>query len=159
MPDDAEGTPRISYLVKWIERGLRAQLDAALTAVGVSTQEYTAISVLSRRDGLSSAQLARRTLVSAQAMNQIVIGLEQRGLIVRKADADHNKIQRASLTPSGRRLLAACDRATAPIEERLLSGLSPSQVTQLRRALSRCVDALQPEFDTRKRDATSASID
>jgi len=159
MPDDAEGVPRISYLVKWIERGLRVRLDAALTVLDVSTQEYTALSVLSRRDGLSSAQLARRTLVSAQAMNQIVIGLEERGLIVRKADVEHNKIQRASLTASGRKLLAACDRATTPIEAELLSGLSPSQVSQLRRILSRCVEALQPEFDTRKRAAASASAD
>ncbi|HVW26720.1 MAG TPA: MarR family transcriptional regulator [Polyangiaceae bacterium] len=159
MPDDAEGAPRISYLVKWIERGLRARLDAALAPMEISTQEYTALSVLSRRDGLSSAQLARRTLVSAQAMNQIVIGLEQRGLIVRRADAEHNKIQRASLSPAGRRALAACDRATAPIEDQLLSGLSPAQVSQLRRALSRCVEAMQPEFDTRKRAVTPASVD
>lgn len=159
MPDDAEGAPRISYLVKWIERGLRVRLDAALAPMQISTQEYTALSVLSRRDGLSSAQLARRTLVSAQAMNQIVIGLEQRGLIVRKADADHNKIQRASLSALGRKMLAACDRASAPIEAELLSGLSPAQVSQLRRALSRCVEALQPEFDTRKRTTATTPVD
>jgi DNA-binding MarR family transcriptional regulator len=158
MPDDAEGAPRISYLVKWIERGLRVRLDAALAPLEISTQEYTALSVLSRRDGLSSAQLARRTLVSAQAMNQIVIGLEQRGLIVRRADTEHNKIQRASLSSAGRKVLAACDRATASIEDQLLSGLSPAQVPQLRRALSRCVEAMQPEFYTRKRAATAESV-
>lgn len=157
MADGASTAPRVSYLVKWVERGLRVRLDAALEPHGVSTQEYTALSVLSRRDGLSSAQLARRTLVSAQAMNQLVIGLEKRGLISRKADAEHNKIQRASLTAAGRKVLAACDRATAPIEEQLLSGLSPSEVAQLRRVLSSCVKALQPGFDTRKREASPAT--
>jgi DNA-binding MarR family transcriptional regulator len=159
MADDVEGGPRISYLVKWIERGLRVRLDAALAPMDVSTQEYTALSVLSLREGLSSAQLARRTLVTAQAMNQIVIGLEQRGLIARRADAEHNKIQRASLTAAGRKVLAACDRATAHVEEQLLSGLSPAQVAQLRRTLSRCVRSLQPEFDTRKRAAPATSVD
>ena len=159
MLDDAGSAPRVSYLVKWVERGLRVRLDAALATQGVSTQEYTALSVLSRRDGLSSAQLARRTLVTAQAMNQLVIAMERRGLIVRKADPDHNKIQRASLTPAGRKVVAACDHATAPVEALLLSGLSAPEVSKLRRVLSTCVEALQPDFDTRKRETPAASAD
>jgi DNA-binding MarR family transcriptional regulator len=159
MKGDAGSAPRVSYLIKWVERGLRLQLDAALQEQGVSAHEYTALSVLARRDGLSSAQLARRTLVSAQAMNQLVIALEKRGLIVRKADPEHNKIQRASLTGAGRRLVAACDRATAPVEELLLSGLSGAQVSMFREALTNCLQALQPDFDTRKREATPATAD
>src|SRR6185503_20860440 len=113
MNDDAGPVPRVSYLVKWVERGLRMRLDTILGELGVSTPEYTLLSVLARREGLSSAQLARRSLVSAQAMNQLVIALEKRRLIVRKADPDHGRIQRASLTPAGRKLVAQCDRATA----------------------------------------------
>jgi DNA-binding MarR family transcriptional regulator len=152
MKGDAGASPRVSYLVKWLERGIRTRLDAALGSHGVSTPEYTALSVLARRDGLSSAQLARRTLVTAQAMNQLVIALEKRRLIVRRADPDHGRIQRASLTPAGRRLLAECDSATDDIDDLLLSGLSPAQAAEFRRVLARCVAALQPDFDTRRRD-------
>jgi DNA-binding MarR family transcriptional regulator len=159
MKGDAASAPRVSYLIKWLERGLRLRLDAALQEQGVSAHEYTALSVLTRRDGLSSAQLARRTLVSAQAMNQLVIALERRGLIVRKADPEHNKIQRASLTAAGRKLVAACDRATAPVEALLLSGLSGVEISMFREALASCLEALQPDFDTRKREATSATAD
>lgn len=151
MNDDAGPAPRVSYLVKWVERGISLRFDAILGELGVSTPEYTALSVLARRAGLSSAQLARRTLVSAQAMNQLVIALEKRRLIVRKSDPDHGRIQRASLTPAGRKLVAECDRATAEIEALLLSGLSRAQAADFRRVLTRCVDALQPDFDTRKR--------
>ena len=159
MKGDASSAPRVSYLIKWVERGLRLRLDAALQEQGVSAHEYTALSVLARRDGLSSAQLARRTLVTAQAMNQLVIGLEKRGLIVRRADPEHNKIQRASLTSAGRKLVAACDRASAPVEELLLSGLNAAEIATFRQALTRCLDALQPDFDTRKREATSATAE
>ena len=135
------------------------KLDAALQEYGVSAHEYTALSVLARREGLSSAQLARRTLVSAQAMNQLVIALEKRGLIVRKADPEHNKIQRASLTSAGRKLVATCDRATVPVEALLLSGLSGVETSMFREALMSCLEALQPDFDTRKRDVASATAD
>ena len=134
--------PRISYLVKWIERALRARLDAALSIHGVTTAEYTALSVLGRRDGLSSAQLARRAFVTPQAMNQIVIELERRGLIERHSDAEHRRIQRTSLTRRGTAVLYACDAATAPIEEELLSSSSKAEVEGLRVALWRCAIAV-----------------
>ncbi|MFI5307738.1 MAG: MarR family winged helix-turn-helix transcriptional regulator [Polyangiales bacterium] len=135
-------SPRISYLVKWVERGLRSELDTALSAYGLTTPEYTALSVLHERDGLSSAQLARRTFVTPQAMNQLVISLERRVLVERQPDSEHRRILRTSLTRSGRALVARCDRATRDVEQRLLSGFSRAEAEQLRHALSRCVSAL-----------------
>lgn len=159
MKRDAAPHPRVGYLVKWVERGLRVRLDAALHPWGVSAHEYTALSVLSRRDGLSSAQLARRTLVSAQAMNQLVISLERRALIVRKADPEHRKIQRASLTAAGRKLVVACDRATEQVEAHLVSELSAREITEFRRTLSKCVASLQSNFDSRKSENAAAASD
>jgi DNA-binding MarR family transcriptional regulator len=134
--------PRIAYLVKRVERGLRFRLDRALAALGVTTPEYTALSILGARDGLSSAQLARRVFVTPQAMNQIVLGLEHRGLIRRKVSADHGRVMHISLTPRGKALLETCDRATLPIEERLLESLSKADATALRRVLTACASAL-----------------
>jgi DNA-binding MarR family transcriptional regulator len=139
-------TPRLSYLVKWVERGLRLRLDLALEPHGVTTPEYTALSVLREKDGLSSAQLARRVFVSAQAMNQLVIRLERRRLIERSPSAAHAKTMCMSLTAKGAALLAACDRATLPIDERALSGLSKGDAAALRRALAMIVDS----FDERR---------
>jgi DNA-binding MarR family transcriptional regulator len=134
--------PRVSYLVKWVERGLRTQLDAVLAGYELTTPEYTALSVLHERDGLSSAQLARRTFVSPQAMNQLVISLERRGLIARRPDAEHRAVLKTSLTREGRALVERADRATRAIEGRLLSGLSSAQVDGLRDALASCAGAL-----------------
>jgi DNA-binding MarR family transcriptional regulator len=134
--------PRVSYLVKWVERGLRSELDTALSAYGLTTPEYTALSVLHDRDGLSSAQLARRTFVTPQAMNQLVIALERRGLVERRPDADHRRVLRTSLSRSGRTLVSRCDRAARDVERRLLSGLSRAEADQLQHALSSCISAL-----------------
>ena len=141
MSSSASAVPRVAYLVKWVERALRLRLDEALEPCGMSTPEYTALSVLRERDGLSSAQLARRVGVTPQAMNQIVIGLERRGLIRRRGDT-HGRRMGTSLTAKGAELLARGDRATLPVEERLLSGLSRADVGTLRRALSSCVASL-----------------
>ncbi|MET0388630.1 MAG: MarR family transcriptional regulator [Polyangiales bacterium] len=134
--------PRLSYLIKWVERGIRSELDAALRPVGVSTPEYTTLSVLRSRSGLSSAQLARRAFVSGQAMNQLVIAIEKRGWIERSADPRHGKILRATLTLKGAEVLRACDKATAHVEKALLSQLTREQAANLREALNACADAL-----------------
>jgi DNA-binding MarR family transcriptional regulator len=133
--------PRVAYLVKSVERTLRMHLDEALAPCRVSTPEYTALSVLREREGLSSAQLARRVCITPQAMNQVVIGLERRGLIKRRGEAQGRKMS-TSLTTKGAELLALCDRATLPIEERLLSGLSRAEIAGFRKALSSCAAAL-----------------
>jgi DNA-binding MarR family transcriptional regulator len=133
---------RISYLIKWVERGLRTELDTALRALHVTTPEYTAMSVLSRRSGLSSAQLARRAFVSAQAMNQIIGSLERQGYVERSADPDNARILRAKLTVHGRAVLTACDRATAQVERVLLDKLTPTEANALRKTLESCASAL-----------------
>jgi DNA-binding MarR family transcriptional regulator len=135
-------TARISYLIKWVERGVRSGLDTILQPMGVTTPEYTALSVLRHRSGLSSAQLARRAFVSAQAMNQIVVSLERAGWIERTPDPDNGRILRAELTREGRTVLSACDKATAQVERTLLSQLSEAQAQSLRATLELCANAL-----------------
>jgi hypothetical protein len=47
-----------------------------------------------------------------------------------------------ALTARGTALLDACDRATLPIERRLLAQLSKADASALRRVLLACVNAL-----------------
>lgn len=135
-------TARISYLIKWVERGVRSGLDAILPPMGITTFEYTTLSVLRHRSGLSSAQLARRAFVSAQAMNQIVTSLERSGWIARTPDPDNGRILRAELTREGRSFLSACDKATAQVERTLLSRLTASEAQSLGATLELCAKAL-----------------
>ncbi len=71
-----------------------------------------------------------------------MLGLEERGLIRRKVSESHGRVMRISLTPKGTTLLATCDRASLPIEERLLESLSKNDAAALRRVLTACARAL-----------------
>jgi DNA-binding MarR family transcriptional regulator len=135
--------PALGYLIKWVERGVRQELDAALRPIGITASEYTALSVLGDRRELSSAQLARRTFVSAQAMHPIVIALERGGLISRRADPEHGRIQLVSLTARGVAALARCDQASAFVEKRLFGRLPRAELEALRRGLMKCATAMR----------------
>ena len=128
MPDQ----PRTSYLVARLDRLIRARLVDALRPFEVTVPQYTLLSVLDIRPGLSNAQLARSSYISAQAMHQLVNGLEARGLISRRSSPDHGRAQPAELTATGRALLAKCDAAVVDVERGLFGQLAPDQEGTLR---------------------------
>lgn len=135
--------PRVGYLVYRVERRLRARLDEAVNAHGVSTPEYITLSVLRERDGLSSAQLARWAFVTPQAMNLVISALEQRNLVRRRPDPRHRRILRASVTRRGLKVLERCDSAMDVIEADMLQGLDTDTLQTVRAALSSCAHSLE----------------
>lgn len=134
--------PRISYVVGRLDRAISQQLEQAVSAHGLTLTQYTALSVLRRRSGLSNAQLARRTYVRPQSMIQVIRTLEREGLIERAPDANHGRILRTELTRKGRTVLAGCDRAVTKVEDAMLADLSAEQREALLAALLSCVQHL-----------------
>jgi DNA-binding MarR family transcriptional regulator len=93
--------PTLVYLVGRVDHGVRRELQRRLAPHELSVPELTALSVLQRQPGLSIAQIARRSLVSPQAMGYVILALEQGGLVQRHADPLHGRMLRARLTPAG----------------------------------------------------------
>jgi len=137
-----DGSPTLLYLVGRVDRVVRRAVDEAARPYGLSVSQYTTLSVLARRSGLSNAQLARRSLVSPQSMNEVLLALEQRGLVRRRAHPDHGRILQAQLTAKGRKVLAACNERVAAVEAQMVGELSGADQAALRAALVQCVRAL-----------------
>jgi DNA-binding MarR family transcriptional regulator len=134
--------PSLLYAVKQVELAVRYRLDELLRASGVTTVQYTALTVLRRRDGLSSAELARNSFVTAQSMADVVTALERRALIERHRDARNRRRLVIRLTPAGQDLLASLDAPVRRLEDRMVSGLYGDEVGGLRKALNSCRIAL-----------------
>jgi DNA-binding MarR family transcriptional regulator len=88
VPEEAS----LIYIVGRVNQGVRREMRARLAPLNLSVQEYTALSVLRARPGLSNAQLARRSLVTPQSMIEILAKLERRGLVKRAVDPEHARI-------------------------------------------------------------------
>jgi DNA-binding MarR family transcriptional regulator len=141
-PSPKPEPPLTLYLVNRLELVVRALLDDALRPLGLTTLQYTALSVLQRRGGLSSAQLARRSFLRPQTMHEMVLTLEQRGLISRERDPRNRRVLLANLTDEGKALLARCEPLVLELEERLLSQLDPGERHLFRDSLERGISAL-----------------
>lgn len=134
--------PRTTYLVKQLELAIRAAMDAITGEFGVTSLQYTALSVLARHPGLSAAQMAQRSFVSPQAGNEMVKILERKGLITRTPDARNRHIRRINLTSAGEAVLLRCDVLIDQLETRMLDPLRPAEVSALRGALDACMRSL-----------------
>jgi DNA-binding MarR family transcriptional regulator len=139
----AQTGPRVSYLVGRLDRLLRRRLRDVLGHHGLTLPEYTTLSVLRARGGLSNAQLARRSLITPQSMSEVLSSLLGRGLIARAADPDHGRIIRTELTRAGTAALAACDRAVDELEREMLGALGTQERAGLLTSLAACVRTLE----------------
>jgi DNA-binding MarR family transcriptional regulator len=141
--------PRLSYVIGRLERVLRRRLAAAVEPAGLTLPAYTALSVLRAQDGLSNAQLARRSLVTPQSMSEVLTLLVDKGYVRRRAAPGHGRVIRTELTRAGRRALEHCDRAVDEIEREMLGDLDAGEVANLRDVLIRCGQELDFELAER----------
>lgn len=132
----AHGAPSLLYVAKRLELAIRARLDEALRGSGVTTLQYTALTVLDHREGVSMAQLARDSFVTPQSMSDMLHTLEQRALIRRSPNPASRRELLVYLTDDGRALLARHVSAAADIETRMTSGLDTGERAAFRAALT-----------------------
>lgn len=133
---------RTAYLVKRLELAIRGRLDAVMRSHGLTAVQYTALTALQRQPGLSSAQLARRSFVSAQTMQEMIVKLERNGLVKRTPCEENRRILRLYLTEQGLAKLAESDHEVDEIETEMLTDLNQAQVETLRRILKICTQRL-----------------
>ena len=135
MSDQPDVT--LLYLIKQVELAVRARLDAAVEGHDLTSLQYTALTVLERKPGLTSAELARNSFVRAQTMSQMTSYLESKGLVQRRSDPDSKRQFLLFLTEAGERAVTELRPTVAAIEDDLVAGLTDAQVRQLRVALQR----------------------
>lgn len=123
------------YLLNQANQAVRSQLEAALRDLQVTGIQYTVLSIVDQHEGISSAELSRRFFVTAQTMNEIINGLELRGLIARTEDPANRRIRRMKLTGRGRKLFNKCENIADRVEESAFDWLAPKEHQALRESL------------------------
>jgi DNA-binding MarR family transcriptional regulator len=135
MGDLHEDQP-LGYLLSRVANALRTEVTAAvLDPLGVAFPQYLCMRVLSKYPGRSNADLARDMNVSPQAMNMVLRGLEERGLVTRPASVSSGRSLPARLTREGEELLKRTDAGVRAAEKRLMANLTADQRGEFKRIL------------------------
>jgi DNA-binding MarR family transcriptional regulator len=121
----ARAEPGVSYAVARLHQRLFAGITERVAPYGLTTLQFTTLSVLSRHGApLSTSQLARRAFMTPQSMSEVIHALERKDLIKRNPHPNHRRTLPATLTAKGRRVLAECEEAVSEFEDSMLAGFS-----------------------------------
>lgn len=116
-----------TYVIKQLELALRPYIDGACAAAGMTTAQYTALTVLERRPGITSSELARRSFVRAQTMAQTMDPLIEDGLVRRERDPSHARRLLLYLTDKGRAAVADAAPRVHELEALLMTGFTDEE--------------------------------
>jgi DNA-binding MarR family transcriptional regulator len=127
----------LGYLLSRVIFALKADVTATvLDPLNVTFPQYLCMRTLSKFPGQSNADLARALNVSPQAMNMVVKGLEERGLVRRPASVESGRSLPAELTREGHALLKQTDAGVQQAERRLMANLSDAQRREFKTILA-----------------------
>lgn len=124
--------PGISYAIARLHQRVFAGVSERVAPYGLTTLQLTTLSVLDRHGApFSTSQLASRAFMTPQSMSEVIHALERKGFIKRNPHPNHRRTLPATLTAKGRRAMAACERAVAEHENRMLQGISDDERAEL----------------------------
>jgi DNA-binding MarR family transcriptional regulator len=127
----------LGLLLVRVASALRNEVIAGvLEPLDLSFPQYICMRILSHSPGRSNAELARDANVSPQAMNMVLRGLQDRGLVARPATVAAGRSLPAELTKDGHALLLDVDPGVRDAERKVLAPLSEQDRHHFRRLLA-----------------------
>ena len=133
---------QVGYVLKHAQSLLHLRMEEALKPLRLTVSHYSCLYRLRLEPGISAAALARRTFVTRQSMNVMLQQLIDRGLVARPTQADSGRALPTLLTAAGISALEAAQVLVEGVEQRMLSGLTPSESAALAHGLTACVSSL-----------------
>jgi DNA-binding MarR family transcriptional regulator len=132
----------MTYLVKQLQEAMRARLGHITQQFDLTPKQYTALSVLAKHPGISSAQLARLTFVSSQAANEMVTTLETKGFLKRSVHQANRRRLEVELTRAGTVALRKCDALVDQLETDVFRNVGPAEKARFRETLQTCLETM-----------------
>ena len=134
----------VGYLLRQAHQAFRAAAQSELRPLGLTLPQYSVLSVAEAQPGLSGADLARDSMLTAQTTNEIDSLLVAAGLLERRPDASDKRLRRMFVTAAGRDLLSRARPVVGAVERRMTTSLSEADLAVLRGWLTDCARNLAP---------------
>jgi DNA-binding MarR family transcriptional regulator len=128
--------------LKYAQAASRGALETEFSQIGITIPQFLALAAIEENADISSAELARMSYVSPQAMITIVARLQSAKLLTRAPAAGGGRALTLRLTVKGTRLLNDARAHAYAIERYVLDVLGQDAYASLLSALDRVTDAL-----------------
>ena len=131
----------VSLQLRKATRVVTQLYDEALRPIGLRSTQLPILVTLAARGALSMTDLADSLVLDRTTLIRTLQPLQRRGLVEVGRD-DGTRTRRAALTAAGRETAARAIPFWAQAQARVMDGLGPQQLPEMRRSLSRLVSLL-----------------
>ncbi|MCB0347653.1 MAG: MarR family transcriptional regulator [Bdellovibrionales bacterium] len=122
---------------KQLTSELRQNMDKALLPLGITSAQYSMLSILSEDPNISGADLARKCKVTPQTIHKMIVFSENEGWIKRERHPSNDKNLFTTLSARGRRLLSKARPARLDVIKVMFKGFSSSEVQAFQRLMDK----------------------
>jgi DNA-binding MarR family transcriptional regulator len=153
----AEPGDDIGLALRQLMQTFRQSVDTGLRARGnqLSFVHGMVLKTLAREPAISGAQLARRSIVTAQSMNSLLRSMETAGLIVREKHPENRRTDCWYLTATGLQQLEQANEVVGGVMGRIRASITKTDAAQLVNLLQKCAAALQSGADEKGASKTA----
>jgi DNA-binding MarR family transcriptional regulator len=113
-------TDDVNWLLNRVWLGFGEHRAEALAPLGLTVREHVILQVLSTTDA-TQLQLGQVARIDKSIVTLTLDSLEQKGFVVREADARDRRAKRPRLTPAGIAVCRDADRETRRAQQELLA--------------------------------------
>jgi DNA-binding MarR family transcriptional regulator len=110
--------------------------------LGLYRGQYWLLRAWWEQDGLTHTELSERARVRPATISKTMDRMEKAGFVVRKPDADDQRVSRVFLTVAGRALQEGVDQMWNQLEAETFAGFTSQEEILLRRFLQQMRDNL-----------------
>ncbi|MCR9221231.1 MAG: MarR family winged helix-turn-helix transcriptional regulator [Alphaproteobacteria bacterium] len=136
-PDGYEVTEQIGHLLRRAHQRATALFQETLADPTLTPMQFAALMKLRDAGLLSQNHLGRLTAMDPATVQGVIRRLEERGLIVRRADATDRRRTLLALNPAGAALADQLVDSARTVSERTLAPLDPAERRTLVQLLKR----------------------
>lgn len=133
---------RLSILSNAVSRKIA---DIYEREFGLSVWQWRIIAVLGEREGLTSTEVAQRTLMDKPTVSRAAASLIERGILERSIDLEDRRRAPMRLSTEGQAIYAAVIPMALDSEREFLNALSEAEAQTLHALLSRLAGVVSPD--------------
>ena len=132
--DLARFTP---YRIVALGHAISRKLAQTYRDENITIPEWRVLAVISQADAMAARDVVAKTPMDKMAVSRAAAGLEEKGLVIRKASAEDKRVSMLSLSVEGRNLFERIAGLATSYETELLSCLSANETTLFDKIMSK----------------------
>jgi DNA-binding MarR family transcriptional regulator len=133
------------YLINLAAQRLKYELHQTFQAKGydITPEQWAVLNRLWEQDGLSQVELAERTFKDKPGTTRILNLLEQKGVVIRRRDAEDGRVMHVFLTKAGKDFKEKLIPCAEDVLVKSGQNLTEEEVAQLKQILNKILSNLE----------------